>query len=85
MTETIGYIASLLFAFCGLPQAIKCWKEGHARGVSSLMIGMWLGGEVLMTYYVIMKHGMDLPLLLNYVINTVFVLIILRYKIKERI
>lgn len=79
MIETIGWIAGLLFAFCGLPQAIKCIKEGHAKGVSVLFLYMWLVGEVLMQYYVINKHGFDMPLLVNYWINTIFCLVIAKY------
>lgn len=83
--ELIGYLAGFLFAFCGLPQAIKSYKEGHSEGISHLMIWMWLVGELLMQYYVILKHGWDMPLLLNYWINTVFVLVIVKYKYFRRI
>lgn len=82
--DTIGWIAGLLFAFCGLPQAYKSYKEGHSKGISHLMIWMWLVGEILMQVYVLGKHGFDMPLLVNYWINTVFVLVIVRYKYRPR-
>lgn len=82
--ELIGWVAGLLFAFCGLPQAIQCYKQGHAKGVSSLFIWMWTVGEVLMQVYVYSKHGLDLPLLVNYWINTLFCIVIIRYKYFER-
>jgi uncharacterized protein with PQ loop repeat len=78
--ELIGWTAGILFAFCGLPQAIMCHKQGHAKGVSSVLIWMWLSGEILMTTYVLAKHGLDLPLLVNYAVNTIFVAIIMKYK-----
>ncbi len=84
MIEVIGWIAGLLFAFCGLPQAIQCYKQGHAKGVSSTFILMWLTGEILMQVYVLEKHGFDMPLLVNYWINTIFALVIVRYKYWER-
>lgn len=84
MIEVLGWVAGLLFAFCGLPQAIKCYKDGHAEGISHLMIWMWCVGEVLMQLYVILQHGWDLPLLVNYWINTFFVIIIIKYKYKPR-
>ena len=65
MIEVVGWVAGLLFAFCGLPQAIKSYKDGNSDGISYLFIYMWLVGEVLMQFYVISKHGFDMPLLVN--------------------
>lgn len=84
MIEVLGYVAGLLFAFCALPQTIQSYKEGHSRGINNLFLWMWFLGEVLMTFYVYLKHGMDLPLLINYWINTTFILVIMKYKYWER-
>lgn len=84
MIESIGWLGGLLFAFCGLPQAIQCYRQGHSRGTNSLFIWMWFAGEILMQIYVLVKHGLDLPLLVNYWINTIFVLIIIKFKYWER-
>ena len=84
MIEILGWIAGFTFAFCGAPQAYKSFKEGHSRGVSLGLIYMWLSGEILMQLYVLLKHGWDMPLLVNYWINTVFVIIIAKYKHYER-
>ncbi len=32
MIELVGWIAGLLFAFCGLPQAIQCYNKGALEG-----------------------------------------------------
>lgn len=32
--EFIGWIGSMLFAFCGLPQAIHAFKHKHADGMT---------------------------------------------------
>ena len=84
MIDTIGWIAGIFFALCGLPQALTSYKLGHARGVSLVFLLLWLTGEILMQYYVIVKHGFDMPLLINYWVNTIFIVIILKYKLKER-
>jgi len=84
MIESIGWIAGLLFAFCGLPQSIKSYKDDHSRGISNLFMWMWLVGELLMQVYVYLKHGLDMPLLVNYWINTIFCIVILKYKYWER-
>ena len=80
--ETIGWIGSALFAVCGLPQAIQCARDGHARGLNWFFLLAWFGGEVLTIIYVYPK--MDLPLLANYAVNMVFLIIMLRYKLWER-
>jgi len=79
MIELIGWTAGILFALCGAPQAIKCWRDGHGQGLSHAFVWMWVVGEVLMQVYVFGKHGWDMPLLVNYWVNTVFVLVIMKY------
>ena len=82
--EIIGWTASILFSICGLPQAYQSVKSGNSHGISSMFLYLWLAGEILMQVYVIYKHSLDMPLLVNYWINTFFVLIILYYKIRPR-
>ena len=81
--ETIGWIGSILFAICGLPQAIQCARDGHSRGLNWFFLLAWLGGEILTIAYVWPK--MDYPLLANYFANLGFLLVMLRYKLWERV
>jgi uncharacterized protein with PQ loop repeat len=81
--EIIGWIGSILFAICGLPQAIECYKAGHSRGLSWAVLLCWFFGEIFTIIYVFPK--MDLPLLFNYVLNMVFLIVMLYYKIKPRV
>ena len=32
--ETIGWIGSICFALCAIPQAWKSFKDGHSRGIT---------------------------------------------------
>ncbi|CAB4174966.1 COG4095 Uncharacterized conserved protein [uncultured Caudovirales phage] len=80
--EIIGWIGSVLFAICGLPQAIQSYNEGHSDGLNWLFILPWLFGELFTLIYIIPKG--DMPLIFNYVLNLVFLLVILYYKIKPR-
>lgn len=80
--NTIGWIGSILFAICALPQAIQCAKDGHARGLNWFFLLAWTGGEILTLVYIWPKQ--DWPLIANYAMNFVFLLIMLRYKIWER-
>lgn len=80
--EIIGWIGAILFAICGLPQAWACYKQGHSRGLSWSFLLMWLGGEIFTIAYVFPKK--DIPLLFNYFLNLVFLLVMIRYKVWER-
>lgn len=77
--DTIGWIGSLLLAFCGLPQALKCWREKTAKGLDWGFLGAWFIGEVMTFAYVLPK--MDFPLMVNYSANILFLCVILYYKL----
>ena len=85
LIEIIGWLAGICFAFCGFPQALLSYKQGHSKGVSEPFLWLWMGGEVLMTVYVMNKHGWDLPLLLNYWVNGAFLCMIMKYKYFPRV
>jgi uncharacterized protein with PQ loop repeat len=78
----IGWVGSILFAICGLPQAIQSIRDGHSRGLNWGFLVCWTGGEIFTISYVWPKA--DYPLLANYFANMIFLLIMLRYKIWER-
>lgn len=80
--ELIGWIGSILFAICGLPQAIQCWKDGHSRGLNWFFLLAWFWGEVFTIAYVWPKR--DIPLLANYAANMGFLLVMVKFKIWER-
>jgi uncharacterized protein with PQ loop repeat len=80
--ETMGWIGSVLFAVCGLPQAVECIKKGNAHGMTWSFLILWFLGEVFTLPYII--NSGQLPLLFNYTLNFCFVVIILYYKIKPR-
>ncbi len=78
----LGWIGSILFAVCGLPQAYKCYKEKHADGISTAFLLMWFFGEVFTLIYIFPK--MDMPLLFNYSMNLVFLFVIAYYKFRYK-
>jgi uncharacterized protein with PQ loop repeat len=77
--ENIGWVGSILLAFCGLPQAIESYKTKSSEGLTWGFIGMWFIGEICTFIYILPK--MDLPLLLNYTANIIFLSIIIFYKL----
>lgn len=78
--ENIGWIGSILLAFCGLPQAIESYKTKSSAGLTWGFLFMWFVGELCTFAYILPK--MDLPLMFNYSANIIFLIIIIFYKIK---
>lgn len=80
--EVIGWIGSLAFAFCALPQAYHSWKTGKSDGVTwGLIIGWWIGEWCSLIYVL---PTFQWPLIANYVGNIIFCGVITYYKIWER-
>ena len=75
-----GLLGSLAFALSGAPQAAKSLKDGHSMGMAHGTIWLWLTGELSMIIYTLIFYTYDWILLLNYVVNLIFVLIIFKYK-----
>jgi uncharacterized protein with PQ loop repeat len=80
--EYIGWIGSILLAFCGLPQAIESYKTKNSDGLTWGFLGMWGMGEIFTIIYIIPKWHW--PLIFNYTANIIFIAIILYYKIKPK-
>jgi uncharacterized protein with PQ loop repeat len=82
MMEYIGWIGSILLAFCGLPQAIESYKTKNSDGLTWGFLGMWGMGEIFTIIYILPKWHW--PLIFNYTANIIFISIILYYKIKPK-
>lgn len=80
--ETIGWLGSILLAFCGLPQAIESYKTKSSEGLTWAFISMWFIGEILTIIYILPQ--MVLPLLFNYTANVIFLSVIIYYKINPK-
>jgi hypothetical protein len=77
--ETLGYIGSIMLAICGLPQAIESYKTKSSEGLTWGFIGLWFWGEIFTFAYILPK--MDLPLLINYSVNIIFLSVIIYFKL----
>lgn len=82
MLTYIGWLGSVLFAICGIPQAWQCYRQGHSDGLGWSFLLLWFFGEVFTVIYVLPKF--DWPLLFNYGVNMACLLVILRYKFRPR-
>jgi uncharacterized protein with PQ loop repeat len=77
--EIIGWLGSILLAFCGLPQAIMSIRNKSSYGIAWGSLLMWLFGEIFTIIYIFPQ--MQYPLLFNYFANIVFLGIIIYYKL----
>lgn len=77
--EVVGWIGSALFALCAVPQSYHSWKHKSSDGITWAFLLMWLWGEILTFSYVLTKPNV-MPLLANYVVNFMLLLVIIWYK-----
>lgn len=84
MGTLLGWIGSICFAICGAPQAFKCVLDGHGRGLSRLFLSLWLGGELCYVAAVWMEFGWVSWMMVNYILNIVWILVILKYMVWPR-
>ena len=83
MIEIIGWIGSILFAICAIPQAYHCWKTKSCHGMTWLFLLMWLFGEVFTIIYVVLQH-FSWALIFNYVFNLLSLGVIIYYKLNTK-
>ena len=77
-----GVLGSILLATCAAPLAYRAYHDGHSDGVDTLFLLIWTLGEIFTLSYVI--YTLDLPLILNYGLNLMFIGVVVYFKIKPR-
>lgn len=77
--EIFGWLSSLLFMICGIPQAYKTYKQGHAKGLSFTFIITWFLGEVFGLVYISKFNPYPWPLFFNYGLSLFSTIIILKF------
>lgn len=81
--EWLGWIGALCLACCAVPQSIMSIKQGHSDGISKGLLWFWSLGEIFTLIY-IWYGSRDLPLLVNYGANIVFIGVVIWYKVFPR-
>jgi len=82
VTQLFGWISSIAFGICAIPQAYQSFKDGHSNGVTKGLLWLWTIGEWAGIGYAICLK--ETPLLFNYGLNAVFVGIITWYRFFPR-
>jgi uncharacterized protein with PQ loop repeat len=84
MSALLGWIGSIGFALCGIPQVVQCVRQGHARGLSPWFLGLWLLGEICYVTAVLLEFGWVAWMLTNYIANILSIILMLRYLVWPR-
>lgn len=71
-------VGSVLLALCGAPEAYKTYKEKRCD-IGWPMLLMWFVGELLLIIFSIQTQ--QYILLINYIANLSFLILMVRYKI----
>jgi uncharacterized protein with PQ loop repeat len=77
--EIIGWVGSICFSICAIPQAYQSIKKKHSRGINYSTLWLWAIGEVCMIIYEF-NDIPSLPRLSNYLFNIGSLAVILYYK-----
>ena len=81
--QFFGWLYSGAFALSALPQSLRSIKEGHSRGVADGTLILWFIGELAGLVY---GFGLNqVPIIANCLVNTIFVGIIMWYRLKPRV
>jgi uncharacterized protein with PQ loop repeat len=80
--EIIGWIGSILFAVCALPQAIHTFRTKKSDDLSAMFLWFWFWGEIFTLSYILYSDfatgTYHFPLYFNYIFN-LFLLFYLIY------
>jgi uncharacterized protein with PQ loop repeat len=79
LEHLLGWVGSICFAVCAIPQTYMVYKQGNAKGVSAYFLWLWIVGEITTILYVL-GWLFSIPLLINYTINLICLGFITKYK-----
>lgn len=78
--DLIGYVSGIMLALCGLPEAIRSYRNKRCDIGWGLLI-MWLLGEIGLLIYE--TKTLAIPRILNYCCNIIFISVMMYYKINK--
>lgn len=85
MINAVGWLGSILFALCAVPQVYTTWTTHDVSGLSLVFVLMWFAGELFSAIYLVwddIKHNTrHYPIYFNYTLNTACVTYLLFAKL----
>ena len=83
LTNSVGLLGGLFFAFCGVPQAVKTIIARKHLGTPLSISGAITIGTILMYLYLYMAHGFDKIITINYTVEFVSWFILFFFGLKD--
>lgn len=80
MIEALGSIATTLFLIATAFQTVKVMRDGHANGLSHVLIWMMLVGFSIMCLYVPLVIGWNDVLMVGYIGQLIMFLVMAKFK-----
>ncbi len=77
--EIMGLLGGLCFAYAGVPAAIATFKAGKSIGISVLTAWLIFAGTVFLYVYLFARNGFDPIITLNYFVEAVSWITIIKY------
>lgn len=81
MLEIMGWMSTIFFSACAIPEVIHAYKYKRCGLTWGLLI-MWLLGEIFVLIPVAIKSPLPF-LLVNYVANILFLVYLIKVKLRQ--
>lgn len=81
LLQITGWISQVAFCICTAPLAYQAYKDKQIY-ISLWFMILWTVGEVMGIVYAVQLN--ELPMLLNYCVNSLFLAIVWRYRCAKR-
>lgn len=84
LLKIIGLAGGFCFAYCGVPTAWATIKKGASTGMPVITAWMISVGGILMYWYLTASFGFDWVLAVNYLVEVVSWLIVVKYHYRPK-
>jgi len=81
MIENIGWIGSVLLAFCAVPEVYRTFKDSKCHAGWGLLL-TWYLGEILSIIFILSTSAQS-QLIFNYSLNIFLLSIMIYYKVNR--
>ena len=82
--EALAILGTSLLFLCPLPQTIMCLRNGHADGLATGGLLMWMFGCTFMFWYLMLLPNTSIYVLINYGVGILFSSVQCFYKLYPR-
>jgi len=74
LIEMLGWLGAGTLGVRAIPQTYKCWKQGHAKGISRSFLWLWILGQIFMLAHFVGMYLLPGTHSLSMICYSVFIL-----------